>query len=181
MADHREYAEVFTELDSRLSVVSRWVVVNTIKRQSVAEHCFNVERIARRIATEWIKIHDPSELDLISQIALHHDDDEAMTGDIPAPFKHVLSEKYLDSRAHLWYNKTGPQHDLVKLADRMEAYWFLTMEAKLGNKYIADYRAELEAKTIDAAAKFGEEVEELAQAWITRADMIRGRTHGWTT
>lgn len=181
MADDREHASIFSEADARLSVVSRWVVVNTIKRQSVAEHCFNVERIARRIATEWLKLDDPFTLDKISQIALHHDDDEWITGDLPAPSKHVLSEKWLDSRASLWYNVQCAEHDIVKLADRMEAYWFLTMEAKLGNKYIADYRAELEAKTMDLASQFGNEVEDLVQAWITRADMVRGKTHGWST
>jgi 5'-deoxynucleotidase YfbR-like HD superfamily hydrolase len=85
--------DVFAELDSRLSVVTRWVVVNTIKDQSVAEHCFNVERIALRIAMQWFRISRVETLYFISQVALHHDDDESITGDIPGPSKHILSEK----------------------------------------------------------------------------------------
>lgn len=172
--------DIFTELDQRLSVVSRWAVVNTIKRQSVAEHCFNVERIARRIATQWISVEFKM-LDVISQIALHHDDDEAVIGDLPSPAKSVLSEEYLDKHRHLWYNQESQAHDIVKLADKMEAFWFLTMEAKLGNSYITEYRMELEHKVLDAADKFGWFVRDQALEWIKRVDTIKGKTHGWAT
>lgn len=173
--------DIFSEMDTRLSVISRWVVVNTIKRQSVAEHCFNVERIARRIAMDWFKITDESKIAYVSQVALHHDDDEAISGDIPGPSKNILSEKYLDSLGRAWYNGPCLERQIVKLADKMEAYWFLTMEAKLGNKYIADYRSEVEAKALAFAAEFGPEIEDHLQAWITRIDTVRGKTHGWIT
>ena len=169
--------DIFSEMDARLSVISRWVVVNTIKKQSVAEHCFNVERIARRIAEAWFENTD---LDLVSQIALHHDDDEAVSGDIPGPAKNILSEKYLDSVADMWYNHPCLERQIVKLADKMEAYWFLTMESKLGNKYIADYRHEVEVKALAFASEFGFEVEDKLQMWLTRIDEVRGKTHGWT-
>jgi 5'-deoxynucleotidase YfbR-like HD superfamily hydrolase len=173
--------DIFTELDSRLSVISRWAVVNTIKRQSVAEHCFNVERISRRIAVNWLGITDSSKLDRISQIALHHDDDEAVTGDLPSPAKNILSEKYLDAHRELWYNIESPEHNIVKLADKMEAYWFLAMEYKLGNTYVEEYRQELEAKVVKYAEGWGYRVVDLARGWIRRVDLLRGKTHGWTT
>ena len=173
--------DIFSELDARLSVITRWVVVNTIKKQSVAEHCFNVERIAHNIARLWFGYSDAPTLYRISQIALHHDDDESITGDLPSPAKNVLSEAYLDAHRDLWYNRDGPEHDVVKLADKMEAYWFLTMESKLGNKYIAEYRAEVEAKVLDFAAKLGPKIEDEATAWVTRIDAIKGKSHGWTT
>jgi len=169
--------DIFNEMDTRLSVISRWVVVNTIKRQSVAEHCFNVERIARRIAEDWF---EGANLDLVSQIALHHDDDEAITGDIPGPSKNVLSEKYLDSLTRAWYNGPCLERQIVKLADKMEAYWFLTMEFKLGNKYITDYRTEVEHKAMSFASEFGFEVEDKLRTWLMRIDEVRGRTHGWS-
>lgn len=170
---------IFTEMDARLSVVTRWVIVDTIKKQSVAEHCFNVERIALQIARNWFNMTYVQELFTISQIALHHDDDEAITGDIPGPSKHVLSEKYLDDHRWLWYNLECPEHDIVKLADKMEAYWFLSMEDKLGNRYITEYRAELEAKVLEMATKLGVRTE--AQRWISKADAVKGKTDGWTT
>lgn len=176
-------SEVFGELDARLSVITRWVVINTIKKQSVAEHCFNVERIARRIAEAWFEITNVNELDIVSQIALHHDDDEAITGDIPSPSKHILSEAYLDSRRDMWYNIPCQQHDIVKLADKMEAYYFLTMEYKLGNSYIDEYRDELATKVRNVAYyDFGKgRVLGLVNAWIDDVNEIQGKTHGWTT
>jgi len=170
--------DIFNEMDARLSVIQRWVVVDTIKKQSVAEHCFNVERIARRIAEDWFGDVD---LDLVSQIALHHDDDEAISGDIPGPAKNILSEKYLDSVAGMWYNSPCLERQIVKLADKMEAYWFLTMEAKLGNKYIADYRSEVEYKAMTFASEFSSKVEDHLRVWLTRIDEVRGKTHGWVT
>jgi 5'-deoxynucleotidase YfbR-like HD superfamily hydrolase len=172
--------DIFSEMDARLSVISRWVVVNTIKRQSVAEHCFNVERIARRIANDWFDGNEVN-LDRVSQMALHHDDDESVIGDIPSPAKDVLSERYLDSVARAWYNVPCLEHDIVKLADKMEAYWFLAMESKLGNTYIDDYRREIKDKVLVAAQKFGPIVEGYAVHWLARIDEIKGRTHGWVT
>jgi len=172
---------ILGELDTRLSAVQRWVVVNTIKKQSVAEHCFNVERIARRIAVQWFKLKPSLQLDELSQIALHHDDGEAITGDLPSPAKSVLSEKYLDEQSRLWYNQPSLVHDIVKLADKMEAYWFLTMESELGNRYISQYRAEIYGKVIAAAFAMGSEIETNARIWMHQIDRIIGTTYDPTT
>jgi hypothetical protein len=166
---------IFGELDARLSMVQRWVVVNTIKKQSVAEHCFNVERIARRIAMEWFGIHNKEDLDEISQIALHHDDDEAIYGDVPSPVKHILSETYLDSRRRLWYNADGPLVHIVKLADKMEAYQFLTMESKLGNTYISEYLAEVQHKALRFSDTLAMRTKLIG--WLKQIDKIKGTTH----
>src|SRR4029453_14249195 len=146
---YEDMIEIFSELDLRLSVVPRWTVVPTLQNHTVAEHCFNVERIARRIAEHWFGIRDTDRLDRISQLALHHDDDEAITGDIPSPAKSVLSEDWIDSRSRLWYNAPSPLRDIVKLADLMEMYRFLVMEVMMGNRYIDGYLAELMNKTKD--------------------------------
>lgn len=174
---------IFTEMDTRLSVITRWVVVNTIKKQSVAEHCFNVERIARRIAMQWFGIQDAKTLDTISQIALHHDDDEAVTGDIPSPAKNVLSEAYLDAHRDLWYNAPSPEREIVKLADKMEAYIFLSMETALGNSYIQDYRNEIAQKIINWISEggFDDRIRAVIVDWLAKIRQMRGRTHGWVT
>jgi 5'-deoxynucleotidase YfbR-like HD superfamily hydrolase len=134
-------------MDHRLSIIKRWSIVHTIQQQSVAEHAFNVERIAIRIARDWFEFTNPSVLFEISQYALHHDDFEAVSGDTPSTVK-----RYFDvGRAELEHADIIPvvpkpaSHlmNIVKLADRLEWYWFLTMESALGNKYIEDYRLEL--------------------------------------
>ena len=131
------------ELDDRLSTVKRWAIVRTISRQSVAEHCFNVQRICIKLAPyfDMVEFEDLFEL---SQAALHHDDDEAVTGDIPGPAKLYVraNEKGVDVGATAWYDDASDAiKAIVKLADMLEAYHFLTMEAKLGNSYIRNHRA----------------------------------------
>lgn len=168
--------EIWGELDARLSMVQRWVVVNTIKKQSVAEHCFNVERIARRIAIEWLEIKNEAKIDYISQAALHHDDDEAITGDLPSPSKWILGEKWVDSRRDLWYNRECQELDIVKLADKMEAYQFLCMEAALGNKYVKDYTNEIFEKMRKSAEALG--VLDQLYRFASKVGVVKGTTLG---
>ena len=132
---------IFHELSQRLSVVPRWTIVRTIQKQSVAEHCFNVARIAEEVAVRWFNINPQSEImrDILTY-ALHHDDDEAITGDIPSPAKYRLREEYLDASHSPWYHVSEDARRIVKLADLMEAYWFLMMERRLGNQYCEVHR-----------------------------------------
>lgn len=125
---------IFNELDHRLSIVPRWTIVRTIQKQSVAEHCFNVERIATQIAIKWMGIREIELLFGISQYALHHDDDEALTGDIPSTAKGYVQIN-LVSESHKWAHGNDTVIHVVKLADLLEAVWFLSIESKLGNLY----------------------------------------------
>jgi 5'-deoxynucleotidase YfbR-like HD superfamily hydrolase len=169
--------EIFSELDLRLSVVPRWVVIPTLQNQTVAEHCFNVERIARRIAEQWFSIRDTERLDRVSQLALHHDDDEAITGDIPSPAKAILSEDWLDSRARLWYNAPSPIRDIVKLADLMEMFRFLALEITMGNRYVDDYMAEIMNKALKEYPGLATQWTE----WALSMRKMRGTTRGATS
>ena len=135
-----------TELDERLSTVKRWSIVYTARKQSVAEHCFNVQRICIRMAL-WFDIKNALELFRLSQAALHHDDDEAITGDIPSTAKaHVTLGNDVETGAALWYNSSGDRiKSIVKLADLMEAYCFLARELQVGNWWLIEHK--IEAKT----------------------------------
>lgn len=165
--------EIFTELDHRLSVVKRWPILHTIQTQSVAEHAFNVSRIAERIAFDWFKIGDGDVLYNILWWALHHDDLEALTSDLPSMVKPYFDE---DKLAHEHSSILVPAlppsdqvRDIVKLADKMEGYHFLAMEVALGNQFVrAHYAEEIGIISRHTRKTFGADIGMKMDDWLYR-------------
>lgn len=104
---------------ARLSHVPRWTVVPTIRKQSVAEHTFNVLWITKYLRSQLPSVYFDN--DILSS-ALSHDLDEAVTGDVPAPNK---QHKPLASLSEIEL--------LVKCADTLEAVMFTHEEILMGN------------------------------------------------
>lgn len=133
----------FTDLDHRLSVVKRWGTAQTIHQQSVAEHIFNVERIALRIAEHWFGIKDRRILYEIVLWAHHHEDLEAISGDFPSMVKPYFAEEEM-AREHADVIPVSRPFNtdvknIVKLADMLDAWWFLCIERSLGNRYLDNH------------------------------------------
>jgi len=92
----------------RLQYVPRWVIVNMDRKQSVAEHSFNVALIVKYIYEAKFKgSYNVEVMNSMMIEALFHDGDEIYTGDIPSPAKE-----------HIHYDTAS----LIKLADMIESY-----------------------------------------------------------
>jgi hypothetical protein len=136
---------VFGELDARLSTIKRWSIVPTIQEQTVAAHCFNVERICTRIAPLF-GINGLAEMCMLSQAALHHDDKESLIGDIPSTAKSyiTIAEIEIDTVGSAWYDHADVRYkEIVKLADMMEMFHFLSIECLMGNRYVSVHKNEM--------------------------------------
>ena len=110
----------------RLSDIKRWQIVNMARKQSVAEHSFNVTLIAARIYRDLFLFDPPLSL---YEYALLHDVGEVLSGDIPSPIKNWINGKQLDKLT----NKICPSppdisvitKSVVKIADLIESIVYL--------------------------------------------------------
>ena len=105
----------------RAQNVKRWVIVNTSRNQSLAEHSFNVIAITREICKR-LNIADANAI----KYAFDHDLDEILTGDIPTPAKKRLGIETGDG--YDGKSLTGCNDleiSVVKVADVLEAILFI--------------------------------------------------------
>lgn len=111
----------------RAQEVHRWNIVATIRNQSLAEHTFNVVFIARAICKE---MNHPD--DAVIKLALEHDLDEIVTGDIPTPTKDRMRQLGFnpdDVHGGEVKSRGGIAKAIVKAADMIEASWFIEQNA----------------------------------------------------
>lgn len=139
----------------RIGHIKRWHNVNTIRQQTVAEHCFLVAVIALDLLfhLKWGGEHPKAWVGSTLVAALFHDAPEAAAGDTPTPAKRLLREitndpklfDKLDDRLmpQLPYlgGKVPPFIErIVEMADAIEAYhWITDNGAGTHAKIVAGY------------------------------------------
>lgn len=129
----------------RLSIVPRWTVIPTLRTQSVSEHCFNVSWLAVIVTQEWNRKNPGNMIDEKNTLravwaAIVHDEAEAISGDIAAPYRRGNTGngmKFWEERQHygafdggLWSTAI---RKIIKIADKLEALTFCHNEIRMGN------------------------------------------------
>ena len=142
---------------SRMKFITRWGLMRNTNSESIQEHSLQVSMIAHALAliknTYFGGSVNPER---IAVIAMYHDSNETITGDLPTPIKYynpsisnaykdlenISKEKLLtmlpdlladDYRRILFFDETSDEGKIVKAADRISAYIKCLEEEKAGN------------------------------------------------
>lgn len=156
-----------------LQHVPRWSIIRTIRQQSVAEHSYYVTLYATFIS-QFLKMRIEDQM-YITQLALVHDFDEMVTGDIPTPYKanikeSIGAEKYRSASTSMQLSiiNTEPTNrkyceEVVKVADLFEAKMYLMDEFYMGNNTINRLIEDINSILVPAARSLDESLaDELA-------------------
>jgi len=159
---------------ARMKFIQRWGLMRNTRSENIQEHSLQVAMIAHALAvlanTRFGAAVDP---DRTALLAVFHDAEEVITGDLPTPIKYfnprvkeavdglevVAKQRLLDmlpddlrvAYEPLLMEQPGDAESwrLVKLADKVCAYLKCLEEAKAGNREFeraeASIRAALEA------------------------------------
>ena len=155
----------------RLRLIRRWALMRSAVPENVAEHTFQVALLTHALCTIAREVFGKT-VDAGSAVilALFHDAEEVMTGDIPSPVKHhnpgmlhsireiesLASEQLLGMvpeqlaasyRPLLGAGERDPELiQWVKAADTLDAYLKCAMELAVGNREFAVAMRQLEDK-----------------------------------
>lgn len=167
------------------SVVPRWSIVWTQTRDVLSNHSFFVALYVQQIAMLIRWEHRTTFDGPLMFLALVHDLDETITGDIVAPAKREIldsdrAEEYVKRQMGLrlpyiveMVQKCHGQNPdafqqaklIVKAADRLDALLYLTVEQRLGNSVIAPRIPECWASFEEAWFKLPGHPETLRLTW----------------
>jgi hypothetical protein len=137
MNNHAHYAfpaDAGIETVIRFGEVSRWHMIRTDRRQTLAEHSANVALLAMYLARTAPDMYFGSG-DSIAAAALTHDIEEVFTGDIPTPVKRYLTglselEKALRPEAMYPVQVTDRARELIKVCDLADTLRFIHVHGK---------------------------------------------------
>ncbi len=142
---------------SRMRHIYRWSLMRNVTRENIMEHSLQVAMIAHGLALINNRIFNGDiNPERVALLAVYHDSNETITGDLPTPIKYYnpdiqesyrvledLSKEKLitllpkslqeDYRKVLFFDENSPEGRLVKSADRICAYIKCVEELKAGN------------------------------------------------
>ncbi len=142
---------------SRMKHITRWGLMRNTNMENIQEHSLQVSMIAHALAAiRNIYFEGNINPDRVAVLAIYHDSNETLTGDMPTPIKyynpsiqkaykdleHVSKEKLLSMlpeelsafyRDTLFYDESSEEGKIVKAADRICAYIKCLEEEKAGN------------------------------------------------
>ena len=160
----------FFAMVSRMRYINRWALMRNTRTENIEEHSLQVAVLAHAIAVirkEYFSKDAkgnpriPVDPNLVTTLAVYHDTDEILTGDMPTPVKYfnpAIQQAYKDVEKEavkrligmlpeelsmtyeglLSPDKTDPAvfqaMKIVKAADRISALIKCIEEAKAGNK-----------------------------------------------
>ena len=160
----------FFAMVARMKHITRWGLMRNSMRESLAEHSFETAVIAHALAvigvTRYQRELDPGK---VAAIALFHDANETLTGDLPTPMKYYSpairdAYKAVEQEAGRRLVSTLPEdlqgtyrklmeaeerepmlYAYVKAADKISAWVKCVEEGKSGNLEFRNAEAQLAA------------------------------------
>lgn len=143
---------------SRMKHITRWGLMRNTDIENIQEHSLQVAMIAHGLAViSNIFFGNSINTEKVAVLAIYHDSNETLTGDMPTPIKYfnpsireaykdlenISKEKLLSMlpaemvpvyRDILFYDESSPEGKIVKAADRICAYIKCIEEEKAGNR-----------------------------------------------
>lgn len=142
---------------SRMKHITRWGLMRNTNTENIQEHSLQVSMIAHGLAVIKNTFFGGNvNPDRVAVLAIYHDSNETLTGDMPTPIKYynpAIQKAYKDlenvSRTKLlsmlpeelagvyhdilFFDDSSEEGKLVKAADRISAYIKCIEEEKAGN------------------------------------------------
>ncbi|HOQ75906.1 MAG TPA: 5'-deoxynucleotidase [Thermoclostridium sp.] len=151
----RQYS--FYAFLSRMKHIYRWSLMRNVSQENIQEHSLQAAIIAHALALIKNRYYGGTvNPERVALLAIYHDCNETITGDLPTPIKYYnpeISQAYRDLelvsrekllsmlpedlaflyRPILFYDEDSEEGRLVKMADRLCAYIKCIEEIKAGN------------------------------------------------
>ncbi|NLO38375.1 MAG: 5'-deoxynucleotidase [Ruminiclostridium sp.] len=142
---------------SRMKYISRWGLMRNTSTENIQEHSLQVSMLAHALAVISNTCFNGNvNPDRVAVLAIYHDSNETITGDLPTPIKYFnpsISKAYKDLedvsknkllsmlpdemkseyQSILFFDETSAEGKIVKAADRLSAYIKCLEEEKASN------------------------------------------------